>query len=408
MCALHVGARLASSHVQRKKIFNPPRTKESLEYLTNKQFAIYYQEEGKGNVPTSKIELTISCKNLLTTHIIRNKSNPYCVVSMKRAWQKNFKEIARTEVIENSLNPKWIRKIAVDFNFEIIQNIQFEIRDDDLKDSDHLGRYDTTLSELVASHLSQTVGKLNCEIDGVKYSDCGEIIIITEEASSCKQMVEIQFCAENLPKCSWFRSVKPFLLISRLNEEGTYSAVVKTEPVYATQNPTWHPFSINVTSLCNGDFDRCFKIECFNSKDNGRHKLIGTCFASLSNLHSMSQNDECRALVDEEKQKKKPDYESAAVLKVKQMKIIDEITFLDFIRNGTQMHFCVAIDFTASNGVHTDPKSLHHLCDGKVNAYEIALRGIGDIIQNYDHSHIFPAFGKINLQTNETTYFGSY
>lgn len=117
MCALHVGARLASSHAPRRKLIIPPRSKESLEYLTNKQFAIYYQEEGKGNLPTSKIELTISCKNLLTTHIIRNKSNPYCVVLMKRAWQKIFKEIARTEVIENSLNPEWIRKIFVDYNF---------------------------------------------------------------------------------------------------------------------------------------------------------------------------------------------------------------------------------------------------------------------------------------------------
>lgn len=209
-----------------------------------------------------------------------------------------------------------------------------------------MGRYDTTLSKLVANFTTQTVGKLNCEIDGVHYDECGEIIIRAEEASSCKQMVEIQFRAENLPKCSWFSSVKPFLLISRWNEDGTYTAVVKTESVvHATQNPKWAPFSINVTSLCNGDFDQRFKIECYNSKDNGRHKLIGTCYASLNNLHSMSQNDECRVLVNEEKQKKKPDYESTAVLKVEQMKINDEITFLDYIRHGVQVNFAVALTY---------------------------------------------------------------
>lgn len=57
------------------------------------------------------------------------------------------------------------------------------------------------------------------------------------------------------------------------------------------------------------------------------------------------------------------------------------------------MHFAVAIDFTASNGVHTDPKSLHYLSDDHLNNYEIALRGIGDIIQQYDNSRLFPAFG---------------
>lgn len=405
--ALHVGARMARSHAPRRRRISPPRTTNSLEYITNEHLAVFFQEQGKNSLPTSKVELTINCKNLMSTHIIRNKSDPYCVVSMKRAWQKNYKEIGRTETIQNTQSPQWLKKITVDYNFEIVQQIRFEVRDDGLTGSDFLGRYDTTLSELVATFGYQSTGKLTCEIDGVNYQDCGEIIAVTEELASSKQVVEIAFRAENLPKTSWFSSMKAFLLISRSNEDGSYSGVMNTEPVHSTQNPVWEPFTIAVTALCNGDFDRCFKIDCYNYRDNGKHKLIGTCYASLSNLYSMSHRDESRNLVNEEKQKNKPGYVPTGLLKVENVKITDETTFLDYMRAGTQLHFAVAIDFTASNGVHTDPNSLHYLSDDKMNQYEIALRGVGEIIQQYDHSHLFPAFGKETSSSSLISIFNS-
>lgn len=391
--ALHVGARLARSHAPRRRRFSLPKSTNSLEYITSEQLNVFFREQSKNSLPTSKVEVTISCKNLISTHIIKNKSDPYCVVLMKRAWQKKYKEIGRTETIQNTQNPQWLKKINIDYNFEIIQQIRFEVRDDGLAGSDFLGRHDTTLSELVATHGYESNGKLISEIDGVNYQECGEITIVTVELASCKKVVEIEFRAENLPKTSWFSSMKAFLLIYRSNEDGSYSAVMNTEPVHFTQNPTWHPFSIAVSALCNGDFDRCFKIDCYNYRDNGKHKLIGTCYASLSNLYLMSQRDESKNLVNEQKQKNKPNYVPTGLLKVEDIKITDDITFLDYMRNGTQMHFAVAIDFTASNGIHTDPNSLHYLCEGKMNHYEIALRGIGEIIQQYDHSHLFPAFG---------------
>lgn len=51
--------------------------------------------------------------------------------------------------------------------------------------------------------------------------------------------------------------------------------------------------------------------------------------------------------------------------------------YFRYLKNGTKMHFVVAIDFTGSNGVHIDPNSLHYLCDEQLNSYEIALSGVG-------------------------------
>lgn len=368
----------------------PLSSNHSSQYITDDMLAPYVQ----AFLPTSQIELTISCKDLLSTHTMRQRTSSFCVVSMKRPWQNKYEEIGRTETIENTHNPQFMKKIIVDYNFETIQNIKFEIRDIDLKKSDFLGRWETTLSELVARYGCQSIGKLIGKLEGVGYRDtAGEIVVVAEEVTTCKQIAEIEFSAENLPK-SWIRKIDPFLIISRSNEDGSYSIVTKTQPERSTKKPIWKPIKIRITALCNGDFDRSFKIDCYDHRDHGSHKLMGTSYASLTNLISMHKTEESRCLVNEEKQKNKPSYVPSGVLNVAKIEITEDITFLDYIRNGTQMHFAVAIDFTASNGVYSDPKSLHHLSEGRLNFYETALRGIGDIIQQYDSSHLFPAFGK--------------
>jgi hypothetical protein len=59
------------------------------------------------------------------------------------------------------------------------------------------------------------------------------------------------------------------------------------------------------------------------------------------------------------------------------------------------MHFCVAIDFTASNGDPRDPRSLHYIdpYQGKANSYEIALRSVGEIIAHYDSHGMYAGYG---------------
>jgi hypothetical protein len=77
------------------------------------------------------------------------------------------------------------------------------------------------------------------------------------------------------------------------------------------------------------------------------------------------------------------------------IKIETEVTFLDFIKSGTQMHFAVSVDFTASNGPPNDYRSLHRLdpTGESPNSYEIALKAVGEILQPYDTQGLMAAFG---------------
>lgn len=339
-------------------------------------------------LPTSQIEMTLACRDLLNTDIL-SKSDPYCIVSMRESWQDRYFEIGRTETIDDNLNPEWVKKFVINYNFEAVQKLIFEIWDVDPNGRDFLGQFETTLADIVSFSGRQFVGNLT----GGPGKNCGQIVIVTEEVTSCKQIVTMQFEAENLTKLAWICSNDPFLVMSRSNEDGSYSVVLKTETAYWTQHPRWQPIVIRATTLCNGDSDRNLKIDCYDSRRNGNHKLIGTCYTTLRSLKESSESKHLN-LINATKQRSNRSYTNSGVLKLMSINIVEEITFLDYIRSGTQMHFVVAIDFTASNGTPTDPQSLHHLSAYRPNSYEIALRSVGEIIQHYDSSKLFPAFGK--------------
>jgi hypothetical protein len=44
--------------------------------------------------------------------------------------------------------------------------------------------------------------------------------------------------------------------------------------------------------------------------------------------------------------------------------------FIDFLSGGLEMRMFVAVDFTASNGMPGDPRSLHHMRPGYFNEYK--------------------------------------
>lgn len=209
--------------------------------------------------------------------------------------------------------------------------------------------------------------------------------------------------------------------------------VIRSEPVHSSTSPKWLPITMRVRTLCNGDYDRTIKINCYDHRSNGKHVLLGTCYCTLRELvkatestsnsaktlssdkhmkmysphkssskkknksidRSSSARTERKSPEENVEIRQKLSNESSGVLIMKEITVTEEISFIDYIKSGTQMHFAVAIDFTASNGPARDPHSLHFLdlYGGKPNSYEIALKAVGEIIQQYDSAGMFPAFG---------------
>ncbi|KAG8512028.1 Copine-5 [Galemys pyrenaicus] len=359
-----------------------------------------------GSIPATKVEITVSCSSALASCVLCAVCRvpcavcrvpcAVCVMYTQGMENKQWREFGRTEVIDNTLNPDFVRKFIVDYFFEEKQNLRFDLYDvdsksPDLSKHDFLGQAFCTLGEIVGSPGSRlekplTIGafSLNSRTGkpmpavsngGVPGKKCGTIILSAEELSNCRDVATMQFCANKLDKKDFFGKSDPFLVFYRSNEDGTFTICHKTEVMKNTLNPVWQTFSIPVRALCNGDYDRTIKVEVYDWDRDGSHDFIGeftTSYRELARGQSQFNIYEVTLL---------------------SFAVESECTFLDYIKGGTQINFTVAIDFTASNGNPSQSTSLHYMSPYQLNAYALALTAVGEIIQHYDSDKMFPALG---------------
>ncbi|TSW62365.1 Copine-5 [Bagarius yarrelli] len=289
-------------------------------------------------------------------------------------------QFGRTEVIDNTLNPDFVRKYILDYFFEEKQNLRFDIYDIDSKSPelakhDFLGQTFCTLGEIVGSPAS----RLEKPLGGIPGKKCGTIVLTAEELGNCRDCVTMQFCANKLDKKDFFGRSDPFMVFYRSNEDGTFTICHKTEVIKNTLNPVWKPFSIPVRALCNGDHDS--------------HDFIGEFTTSYRDLSRGQSQFNVYEVVNAKKKSKKRRYNNSGTVTLLSFSVEAEHTFLDYIKAGTQIHFTVAIDFTASNGNPSQSTSLHYMNPYQMNAYAMALKAVGEIIQDYDSDKMFPALG---------------
>ncbi|XP_027857985.1 copine-9-like isoform X2 [Xiphophorus couchianus] len=331
-------------------------------------------------VPATKIEVTVSCRNLLDMDTF-SKSDPVVVLYVQGLGTKEWREFGRTEVIENTLNPDFVRKFVLDYFFEEKQNLRFDVYNVDMrscnlsKHKDFLGQIFCTLGEIIGS----PGGRLERTLSGIPGKKCGSIVFTAEELSNCRDIATMQFCANKLDKKDFFGKSDPFLVFYRSNEDGTFTICHKTEVIKNNLNPVWQSFTIPVRALCNGDYDS--------------HDFIGEFTTSYRELSRGQSQFNVYEVLNPKKKGKKKKYVNSGTVTLLSFKVESEHTFVDYIRGGTQLNFTVAIDFTASNGNPSQPTSLHYMSPYQMNAYAMALKAVGEIIQDYDSDKLFPAYG---------------
>lgn len=344
-------------------------------------------------IPATKVEITVSCRNLLDRDTF-SKSDPICVLYTQGMGNKEWREFGRTEVIDNTLNPDFVRKFILDYFFEERQNLRFDLYDVDSKSAnlskhDFLGQAHVTLGEVVGSLGSRAEKALG----GIQGKKCGTIIVKAEELNNCRESVMMQFCGNKLDKKDFFGKSDPFLVFYRSNEDGTFTICHKTEVVKNTLNPVWQAFKIPVRALCNGDYDRTIKIEVYDWDRDGSHDFIGEFSTSYRELSRGQSQFNVYEVINQKKKSRKKNYLNSGTVTLLSFLVDIEVTFLDYIKGGTQINFTVAIDFTASNGNPAQPTSLHYMSPYQLNAYAMALKAVGEIIQDYDSDKMFPALG---------------
>uniref|UniRef100_A0A8C2DZD4 Copine family member IX n=1 Tax=Cyprinus carpio TaxID=7962 RepID=A0A8C2DZD4_CYPCA len=273
------------------------------------------------------------------------------------------KRFGRTEVIDNTLNPDFVRKFVLDYFFEEKQNLRFD---------SFLGQTFCTLGEIIGSSGS----RLERVLSGIPGKKCGNIIFTAEELSNCRDIATMQLCANKLDKKDFFGKSDPFLVFYRSNEDGTFTICHKTEVIKNTLNPVWQPFTIPVRALCNGDYDRTVKVDVYDWDRDGSHDFIGEFTTSYRELSRGQSQFNVYEVLNPKKKGRKKKYVNSGTVTLLSFKVESEYTFVDFIR-----------------GNPSQPTSLHYMNPYQLNAYAMALKAVGEIIQDYDSDKLFPAYG---------------
>ena len=81
-------------------------------------------------------------------------------------------------------------------------------------------------------------------------------------------------------------------------------------------------------------------------------------------------------------------------IKIDEFKILEQPSFVEFLKSGWFINLSVAIDFTASNGTR------HNIKDNMFNEYELALQEVGKILEPYAYKKKFAGFGFGGIPTH--------
>jgi len=341
------------------------------------------------SLPSATLELAVRCENL-TDRDLLSKSDPFCVAFLKKngAWI----ESDRTETLANNLNPAWLKKFSVRYSFEESQPIKFEVYDADTRSGalgrhDFLGRCETTLAALVSAG-AKFVSVLK---DGPR-NNGGRIVVFAEEKKESADVLTLRLSAQKLDKKDLFGKCDPFFVLSRQHGSGGFAPVYQSEVVKNTLSPTWKSLARPVAELCNADRDRKLRVDVYDWDGDGSRELVGSFEASLDQLRARHLDKGSFACVHPDKAKKSS-YKNSGLVFVDVFDVERPDTFLDYVRGGLSVHFSVGVDFTASNGDPRDPASLHHFGPSGDTHYTLAIKAVGQVIQDYDADRMYPALG---------------
>jgi len=332
--------------------------------------------------PLTKVELSISCANLKDMDFF-SKSDPMVVMFVKHSQSGRWKEYDRTECIDDNLNPEFVKKFIINYYFEEVQHIKFEVYDLDsnsrnLKHHDFIGKVEMTLAEASQGTITRQLVDKN----GNTREKRGEITITSEERNEggCnKKFFFNRISVKDIPKLNGWFSSKPncFFQISKTNESSNEIVVYKSSPVYG-RDPFYPKFSLDSIDLCNNDTHRPIIIQLVHQERNGDVKSL------------------CRFQTTPHQLESTPMLELVFKNTFLTIESHSEAwpSFMQYLNSGNfEMDFHVAIDFTASNGDPSNPNSLHYCSTSNPNSYEFAISSVGQVLEQYDSDRRFSAFG---------------
>ena len=239
-----------------------------------------------------KIQLFISCRNLKDLDII-SKSDPFVEVWLKNDERSSWVKVAQTETINNNLNPDFSTPIPIDYYFEKIQEIRFEVYDQDPSRREEQGKHQTKVSALLGAKNQTYYAEL--KLASKPKSKRGQIIVTTDCVKSSNKSVKMSLSWNGLKsKKEFFGLIStnhPFLVIRRYKTQESaaedYSNTVKvftSNILHGTLMPSWNLGELKLETLCNNNIDIPLIFEIWSFQKSGKHRIYGRVIGSVREM----------------------------------------------------------------------------------------------------------------------------
>ncbi|XP_011783459.1 PREDICTED: copine-7 [Colobus angolensis palliatus] len=166
-------------------------------------------------------------------------------------------QVGRTEVVRSSLHPVFSKVFTVDYYFEEVQRLRFEVYDThgpsgfSCQEDDFLGGMECTLGQIVAQKKVTRPLLLKFGRNAGKST-----ITVRPGCTCCSLQALLLPCAS--PQ-DLFSKSDPFLELYRVNDDQGLQLVYRTEVVKNNLNPVWEPFKVSLSSLCSCEETRPLK-----------------------------------------------------------------------------------------------------------------------------------------------------
>jgi hypothetical protein len=231
--------------------------------------------------------------------------------------------------------------------------------------------------------------------------------------------------------------------------------VYRSQPVLKSANPEWDVVEMNLGAFCGGTFDRHIRLSIKSVKKGHADELIGMTETTLNHLIAAVQRLSMRSLelngssqdnageggtsdrsaghelvLQRIMKRSHSRMEECGILKVRKAEILspqdigdrvlsersnggdleEDIEVVDvaslrplsatlakrfdgYMNKSCRIDFCVAIDFTSSNGDPREENSLHYQCEDSLNDYEETITAIGEALDVYSKTKDYSVWG---------------
>ncbi|ELW48270.1 Copine-4 [Tupaia chinensis] len=287
--------------------------------------------------------------------------------------------VDRTEVIRTCINPVYSKLFTVDFYFEEVQRLRFEVHDissshNGLKEADFLGSMECTLGQIVSQRkLSKSLLKHG------NTAGKSSITVIAEELSGNDDYIELAFNARKLDDKDFFSKSDPFLEIFRMNDDATQQLVHRTETAISVATKLQAKVVVNLTRGCveatseaegssrvlavqadvpTGGLRPRLGTQCivWDWDSNGKHDFIGEFTSTFKEMRGAMEGKQVQwECINPKYKAKKKNYKNSGVVILNLCKIHKMHSFLDYIMGGCQIQFTPGGTAAACHQPHPRP-----------------------------------------------------